>query len=987
MTAATHALTNPPPKREAVDTRTMEARLLDALDRAGQPYSGALKFGELIRYGRKDACWLIAHQLHSGHISAVFGDWREGSRHEFRSWLNGDGRPVEGIDAAAIQREIDQRQNEAEAKARRRAGQAARIAASLIEHAPTEPAEPHPYLKRKGITGLECYYAADEHGPYLAVPMIDLGTGEPKSIQRIYHDGRKAFLPGTPLKNNALCCPVGARLSEIDPEAGEVWLAEGYATGETVHQATGRPVLIAFDSGNLERVAKAAVERWPGIRLAIAADNDQWKVGQPVDPAKPDGKKKVNTGVEAARKIARTHGVRVVIPDFTNLVDEAECRAAGEGPTDFNDLQALAGIDNVTRQLQPPIRTANDVEDAPNAVDKVPLAQRFTVIEQAGPNKAPGVWYRPPPDKNGQQPPDVWVCAPLGITAATRDIEHDNHGHLLEFRDRHGHAQQWAMPHELLEDRREYRRVLRRLGLVMNGSIEGKDLLQTYLDVTHAETRALCVDRIGWQRDAYVLPDCTLGDAGGERILLQTFDHRSEGYRRAGTLEGWRREIAAYCVGNSRLLLAVGAGFAAPLVALTGDESGGLHFRGDSSQGKTTALKAAATVWGEPGRIERWRATGNALEGVALAHNDNLLCLDELKEVDGREAGQIAYMLANGTGKRRGQPQGGVRQRLTWRLLFLSSGELSLEQHMLEAGKRGHAGQEVRLVDLPADAGAGFGLFDTLHDAADGRALADRLRDAGGRHYGHAGRAFVAALATDRARYTEQVIALRDGFVAQQVPPEASGQVLRVAARFGLIGAAGELATAAGITGWPEGAALEAAARGLADWIDARGGIGSGEVDRALAQVRLFFERYGEARFKPWTTADGETCERCGGSGRVEYSYKAGVCFDCQGTGKIGQDSEPNRPVHDRAGFRRATGDGRTAFYVLPEVFRREIAAGFDAGWLVRVLIDRGLVQPARDGKPQRPERLPGMGVTRVYRFTGAVLGGEDDEEESHETL
>ena len=318
----------------------------------------------------------------------------------------------------------------------------------------------------------------------------------------------------------------------------------------------------------------------------------------------------------------------------------------------------------------------------------------------------------------------------------------------------------------------------------------------------------------------------------------------------------------------------VSTGFAAPLLALLGEESGGLHFRGVSSEGKTTALLVAATVWGEPGRLERWRSTANALEGVALAHNHNLLCLDELKEVDPREAGGVAYMLANGTGKRRGQPHGGTRPRLTWRFLFLSTGEMSLEQHIAEAGQRIYAGQEVRLVDVPADAGAGYGLFEDLHGAQGSKAFADQLREATTRHYGHAGRAFVAALSQDRAENVTTAQQLRDGFVAQQVPAGASGQVYRVAQRFGLIGAAGELATAARITGWPEGAALEAAARCFQDWLRQRGGVGNAEETRALSQVRLFFERYGEARFKPWTLGDGDTCERCRGSGKVEYSYK-----------------------------------------------------------------------------------------------------------------
>ena len=428
----------------------------------------------------------------------------------------------------------------------------------------------------------------------------------------------------------------------------------------------------------------------------------------------------------------------------------ADLEAAVEHMPWYTVPPAGASLASAEAQDGQPEHTPGDQDD-----QAMSLHQRFHIDKR-------GVWWLPPRDAEGNQPADVWVCAPLHIVAATRDEENDNHGHLLEFRDRHGQPQQWAMPLELLEEQREYRKVLRRLGLVMNSSAQ--KALQQYLDVCHAEARARCVDRIGWHGAAYVLPDTTIGDPGEERLVLQTLDHKSEGYRQAGTLDGWRTEIAARCVGNSRLLLAVSTGFAAPLLVLLGEESGGLHFRGESSEGKTTALLVAATVWGEPGRLERWRTTANALEGVALAHNDNLLCLDELKELDSRDAGGVAYMLANGAGKRRGQPHGGTRPRLTWRLLFLSTGEISLEQHIAEAGQRIQAGQEVRLVDVPADAGADFGLFENLHGAPNSKAFADQLREATGRNYGHAGRAFVAAISQDCTGNATTVQRLRDGF-------------------------------------------------------------------------------------------------------------------------------------------------------------------------------------------------------------------------------
>ena len=607
-----------------------------------------------------------------------------------------------------------------------------------------------------------------------------------------------------------------------------------------------------------------------------------------------------------------------------------------------------------------------------------PQQKRFRVSEK-------GVWYRPDLDELGNQPPDVWVCDELRIVAATRDLDNDNHGNLLAFRDKHGHPQEWAMPLELLEDQREYRKVLRRLGLRINGA--AKAHLQLYLDIWQTDAVARCVDRVGWHNGAYVLPDTTLGDTGSERLVLQNLDRRSEGYRQSGTIESWRQTIAAACVGNSRLLLAVSTAFAAPLLALLDEESGGLHFRGPSSSGKTTAVYVAATVWGEPSRLERWRATANALEGVALAHNDNLLCLDELKELDPREAGGVAYMLANGAGKRRGQPYGGTRPRLTWRLLFLSTGETSLDHHIAEAGQRIHAGQEVRLVDVPADAGANLGLFEHLHGLGTGQAFADQLREYTRQHYGHAGRAFVTLLAQDREGHKAQGRECMAAFVEREVPAEATGQVARVAQRFALIAAAGELATAGELTGWPEGEAFAAAQRCFRDWLGQRGSVGNADDARALAQVRLYFEKYGVSRFEPWRESDGETCQRCHGTGHVSYTYMEGICFTCHGTKVITPDHPAIRLIQSHAGWSKATEDGQTEFYVEQEVFRQDIARGLDVQWLCRLLKAKGYLLPDSRGKNRRRERLPGRGLGEVYRITAKLLGaqkpGEKEEEES----
>jgi uncharacterized protein (DUF927 family) len=810
--------------------------------------------------------------------------------------------------------------------------------------------------------------------PVLAIPLWDVHGHQ--SGWQIRPDSPRQMKDGKVFKYES---PKKGRLQldvhpSVQPLLGDphipLWITEGVKKGDALVSAGACAIALMGGvwgfRGTNAHGGKVILPDWEHVALNgrtvyVAYDSDL--------ATKP--------GVDAALKALWTFlRSKQAIPARVHWPDEYQQTKCGVD--DFlADHKSLGDLLAMVPKVGPMPATAPQQQNgaAPSGTVTSPVSpeqQRFHVSER-------GVWYRPDVDAEGNQPPDVWVCDELRIEAATRDIDNDNHGNLLAFRDKHGHPQEWAMPLELLEDQREYRKVLRRLGLRINGSGPApKAYLQLYLDIWHTDNIARCVDRVGWHNNAYVLPDTTLGDPGEERLVLQNLDRRSEGYRQSGTLDGWQQMIAAACVGNSRLLLAVSTAFAAPLLALLDEESGGLHFRGPSSSGKTTAVYAAATVWGEPSRLERWRATANALEGVALAHNDNLLCLDELKEIDPREAGGVAYMLANGAGKRRGQPYGGTRPRLTWRLLFLSTGEISLEHHIAEAGQRIHAGQEVRLVDVSADAGAGLGLFEQVHGYGTGQAFADHLKACTRQHYGHAGRAFVTMLAQDPEEHKAQLRECMTAFVKREVSADASGQVARVAQRFALIAAAGELATAGGLTGWPEGEAFAAAQRCFRDWLAQRGSAGNADEARALAQVHLYFENYGKSRFEPWREGDdGETCQRCHGTGKVGYSYLQGLCFTCQGAGKITPDHPAMRLIQVHAGWSKATDDGGTEFYVQKETFRQEIARGLDVQWLCRIMKAKGYLLPATSGKNIRSERVPGHPSTPVYRITAALLGAK----------
>ncbi len=535
-------------------------------------------------------------------------------------------------------------------------------------------------------------------------------------------------------------------------------------------------------------------------------------------------------------------------------------------------------------------------------------------------------------DKDGQDKPPQWICSPLRVSAKTRDPQGNAWGRLLEWQDDDGNPHQWAMPMELLEgDGAEVRKELARLGLHIAPSQTARNLLAAYINRWPVVNRAVCSDRLGWHGGAYLLPDRTIQN-GGEAIVYQNSHGLEATFAQAGTGDAWRANVAALAVGNSRLMFAISLALAGPLAGLVGEGSGGFHLRGASSIGKSTALQVAASVWGNPAsHVRLWRSTTNGLEGLAALHNDGLLILDEIGQIDPHAAGDAAYLLANGQGKARANRHGLARPPQRWRLLFLSAGEESLANLMARAGQRATAGQEIRLADIEADAGAGLGLFEDLHGQGTPAAFAATIKDACGQYHGHAGLEWLAYLVATLADAPTQARACMDAFLAQAQPPQDSGQLSRVAARFALATAAGELASRAGITGWAEGKATLAALECYFTWLH-NFGDGNREERAILQQAMAFLETHGTSRFEDIRT-----------------------------------DGEPR--ILNRAGYYRTGPDGEREFLMLRATFQTEICKGYDEKTVKRALVDAGLLQPGKDGKPTQNIRLPGLGPSRAYVF------------------
>lgn len=857
-------------------------------------------------------------------------------------------RPSPGeMKAQAAKRQADE---EREAAARAEAQRLAAIKAAKVWAAGSAEGS-SPYLDRKGVRNHGGRFGP---GGVFLVPFFDLAGGELVNVQTIRParpaDGgpEKLFAKGA--RKTGTAHLIGAAEG-----APCLLVAEGYATGATCHEATGRPVFVAGDAGNLAHVVRVLRGRYPLALVVVCGDDDR-------DTEARTGRNPGRLKATEAARLAR--GVAVFPGD-----------ALPPGGKDFNDLHKAAGLEAVRLVIEGAIAGAAAAAAAVDArpgdpapkgasLKKPPTAQRQgrkteEPADGMGPTSAgfdrfrvdeDGLWFDPPADDSGASR-TVKVCGPLHVVALACDAQDNGAALLLEFDTPFRAGRRWLMPLEMLAgDGTAYRAALLSQGFMVPTDAKRRALLTGYLQSRRPADLVRTVDRVGWHGRAYVLPRETIGRDDGEHVMFASEDQIESNLSRRGSLASWRDRVAGPCAENSRLVFGICAAFAAPMLFWAfGTDGGGFHFQGDSSTGKTTVHRVAVSVDSGPDGLQRWRATDNGLEALAAQHSDRLLCLDELGQLDGRVLGEAAYMLANGAGKLRAGRSGASRPRRTWRSVFLSAGEIGLAEHMAEAGKRTRSGQELRMVDIPADAGAGLGIFDSVPDGYEGPgSFAQHLKRAAESTYGHAGRAWIEHLVGRTEDLSHELKSRMDAIEAHLVPELAAGQVQRVGRRFALVAAAGEMATDVGITGWASGVPTAAVRRCFNAWITARpGGIGLGEDAMVMRQMRAWFSLHGDARFTDWARSDDDRAPR----------------------------------TISRAGWRRKWVENNeekgVEFLVLTEVFRSEIVKGHNDKTALRLLKTRGhLHTEKRDGFvcSVKPE---GAGSVTVYRVRSSLLSDE----------
>lgn len=556
---------------------------------------------------------------------------------------------------------------------------------------------------------------------------------------------------------------------------------------------------------------------------------------------------------------------------------------------------------------------------------------------------APGLYYHTErEDTHGNVfPVDTRLCSPIEVIARPVGVDGTNTGKALRWRHNvTGETRTGAVRMAELQTTDGCARTLAKLSGEGVEGLHGRNRPAFFewllSDVAHMSVpKGIALDGYGWQtlgkgRRVFALP-CgeVIGDDAGEAWMLSD-DRAPDGFGYGGDAEAWREGVAEFCRGNPLLLTSVSLALAGPLLELVGVPSIGLHLWGDSSKGKSTALHAAASVWGrpDPGLFVSWEATPNGLEARAIMQSHMLLPVDEIGNADPDKVGAVVYRLLNGIGKARATHVGGAAKQARWRCALLSSGEHTLAAHMATGARRSggtKAGQEVRLLSVYGM--REFGVFDDVH-GQEPRDLAEAINRACASHYGHAGPAFVRMLLREGTT-AEEVREGRDR-AREYLLGEAGGEAFdgRAAGAFALIAAAGEMASAWGVLPYAAGDVLDAVRSVFAVWRRERGG-GSPEDRKAIEGVRAFLDKHSDTRFDP----------------RVDST---------------------DHPARERAGWWEDVpeeGHGARVFY-FPKDSLADAVPGMDARRIAQALERKGWIHAHDTGRLTKSVRVRGMGGT-----------------------
>jgi putative DNA primase/helicase len=315
-----------------------------------------------------DSGWYILHD--DERPAGAFGCWRTGISETWRANTAREFTAEERRTWADRRRAL-----EAEREAERRAAteRAATKAASMWAAGRDAEEEHHDYLQRKRIPGIGARLLRDQ----LLVPMRH-GPGALVGLQVIQLDGSRKFLTGT---------PAGGAYTVLGKPSrrGHVVICEGFATGVSIHQATGWCVVVAFSAGNIGAVAAKIRAALPEAQVCIGADDDAFTAGNP------------------GRSAAAATGLPVALPLWAG--------DRGRG-TDFNDLHVDEGLDAVRacfddpQPIEPPRSEGSDKPESVGGPGGPNNRGSSGTGSPQTPRDGPAAVDEPPPAPQGADTPE-----------------------------------------------------------------------------------------------------------------------------------------------------------------------------------------------------------------------------------------------------------------------------------------------------------------------------------------------------------------------------------------------------------------------------------------------------------------------------------------------------------------------------------------------------------------------------------------------------
>lgn len=326
------------------------------MHRNGISFTARLKCdGELHRFSRDSkknqpdewyVCYEGISQKGNPYLVCRYGTWSGGQEnYTYKSYDFGSDFSQDELIEIRLKEEerkqlFEKQQKEDQEKRIKRAQE-------VWEQSVKEPKLPahSTYLKRKQVNAFGLRYRVNHDGtPVVVIPLNNI-EGELQAIQCIQEDGTKKTY-GAKKGNFHLIGLIEAQST--------IFIAEGYATAASIHQATNSPAIVAFDCGNLMSVVHNLKEKYPQARLIIAADDDRETLGNP--------------GKTKAEEAAKAYGCDVIIPIF----QEGLTSSSSECLTDFNDLHVHFGLDKAANQLRQPLQSEEQIKNSKPSITQIP---------------------------------------------------------------------------------------------------------------------------------------------------------------------------------------------------------------------------------------------------------------------------------------------------------------------------------------------------------------------------------------------------------------------------------------------------------------------------------------------------------------------------------------------------------------------------------------------------------------------------------------